>query len=316
MNQVYVLESTSSFLIDKKIKEIKEKENIKKEEVSQYDLSEHTLEQVLEDLDTYSFLSSRKCIIVENALFLSASADGLKIEEDVLKHFENYLDHPNPDYILILVVPKLDDRKKLTKKLKKIASVLSLEEDATSYIKSNLSDYKIDFASISLLVEYCREDINKLHQEIEKLKLFCLDSKTITKEDIKALVEPSLDDSDTYVFSFVNTLISKNKKESLIIYHNLLKLGLDPIAIVALVANQFRLIYQVKVLTKEGKSKDMIAKHLECHPYRVEKAKISGFSYQEVELLGYLQKLADLDLKMKTGQVTSEDALEMFILEM
>lgn len=314
MSPIYVIQSLDSFLIEKKIEEIKKKYQIDLGSISNYDLEEHTLEQVLEDLDTYSFLTPMKCIIVSNPTFLTT--EGGKINEDTLEHFERYLDHPINEHILILIISKLDERKKIVKKLKKIATFYQLEQDPIAYVKEALKGYQLTPGSLSMLVEYCNHNISKLSQECEKLKLYCLDSHLIRKEDIEELVERELDDSDTYVFSFVNALVLKNKKESLQIYHNLLKLGLDPIAIVTLVANQFRLIYQVKILTEERHNKEEIAKILECHPYRVEKAKMSAMTYLENELLDYLVKLADLDLKMKTGKMDSSEALEMFILEM
>lgn len=314
MNSIYVVQSQDSFLVEKKVEEIKKAHQIEPESVSQYDLSEHTLDQVLEDLDTYSLLTFKKCIIMTNPSFLTA--EGTKISESLLTHFEQYLDHPNPDHILIILLSKLDERKKIGKKLKKVASCCTLTQDAFQYAKEALDEYQLESGAIPLLVDYCNENISKLHQECEKLKLFCLDQKMISKSDIKTLVEKEIDDSDQTVFSFVNALIEKDKKESLRIYHDLLKLGLDPIAILAMVANQFRFLYQVKGLLQEQKRKDEIAQLLDCHPYRVEKAKINGRSYQEQELLDYLTQLANLDLKIKTGQVNSEEAFLLFILEM
>ena len=56
---IYVIESSEFFLVQQKIEEIKKKYQIE-EDIHQYDLEEHTLDQVLEDLDTYSFFGTKK----------------------------------------------------------------------------------------------------------------------------------------------------------------------------------------------------------------------------------------------------------------
>ena len=63
----YLIENEDSILIEQKEKEIINKNKFQNDQINIYDLEEEsTIEDVLEDLDTYSFLSSKKVIKIRN----------------------------------------------------------------------------------------------------------------------------------------------------------------------------------------------------------------------------------------------------------
>lgn len=312
MSPIYIIQSLDSFLTEKKIQEIKKQYQIEDNAISHYDLEETTLDKVLEDLDTYSFLSPKKCIIVSNPTFLMP--EGAKIDEKILEHFENYIKKPNPDHILILLLSKLDERKRIGKVIKQNSNLINISINNSEQIRIWLKGYSLEEGVISLLLEYCKENTTKLYQECEKLKMYSLKEKYISKQDVKKLVERELDHSDTFIFSFINDLVHKNKKECLKKYQDLLSLGYEPIAIIGMLANQFRFLYQVKVLVSLKKTKEEIRIELDCHPYRIEKAKESCYYYSEAELLNYIEKLAQLDYQIKSGEVLAKDGLETLLL--
>ena len=309
---IYVIESSEFFLVQQKIEEIKKKFQVE-EDIHQYDLEEHTLDQVLEDLDTYSFFGTKKCIVVLNPSFLTT--DATKVVEKNLLHLEKYIQNPNSDYVLIFVVSKLDERKKLVKMLLKQAKVLKLTNDSATLAKQWLGGYQLEFGALALLLEYCKEDNNKLYQECEKLKQFCFQKKKIEKQDIVDLVDPIHGEDDQELFAFINSLVQKKKKKSLEIYQNLQIQGIDAIALLGMLANQYRFIYQVKVFSSWNMSKEEIRKELNCHPYRIDKAKESGYYYSQDDLLQTIEKLAFLDYQIKSGVLNADDALKNFILQ-
>lgn len=312
MNPIYIIEANDFFLIHEKIEEIKKQHQIEEDAVSQYDLIEHTLGQVLEDLDTYSFLSPRKCIIVQNPFFLTN--DNTKFDEKEINHLLEYVKNPNPEHIFILIVEKMDERKKIVKQVKQQVNYLHLESNPNEQVKLWLQGYQLEQGALTLLLEYCNQNTAKLHQECEKLKLYRLQEKTIYKQDIIDFVERQLDTSDTFIFTFVNALIAKDKKRSIETYQDLKKLGYDSIAILGMLANQFRFLYQVKTLLLHRKSKEEIKVELDCHPYRIDKAKEQLYQYSQEDLLDCLSCLAKIDYNIKSGNTFADTALENFIL--
>ena len=126
-----------------------------------YDLEESSLELALEDLDTYSFLSDKKIIIIRNA-FLNAS-------EKELNHLQKYIDNSNPDNLLIITSNKLDSRLTFIKNIKKNKNIeyLKIEMNPEKFVKEKLSGYEISTSDINHLIDLCKEDITKLDSECD-----------------------------------------------------------------------------------------------------------------------------------------------------
>jgi len=311
MNAIYVMTSSDRFLIKKKLDEIKMQHKIDSMMEKEYDLEEDSLDLVLEDLDTYSFLTPKKFIVVYNASFLSSEKTK---EESSIIHLEKYLDNPNLDHIVVFITSKLDERKKIVKKIKKVASIIDFDLDVNKFTKDLLKDYSLENGLVSFLIDRLKGNVSKIYQECEKLKIYKIDDRKITKDDVLSLVEKSLDDSDAYYFAFIQAIVAKDKKSSLEMYNELLSLGVEPLKILTTLASQIRLIYQVKVLSKRRYSNEEIAKELECHPYRVIKTKELIYDYTFDDLVKNLVKLNEMDLKIKKGEILPSLAIELFIL--
>ena len=95
----------------------------------------------------------------------------------------------------------------------------------------------------------------------------------------------------------------------------MLKMNEEPIKIVVILANQFRIMYQSKELLKKGYSEKDIASTLKIHPYRVKLAIQNSRNYTSDILLKNLNALADIDIGIKTGTINKDLALELFILK-
>ena len=112
----YLLLSSSSILLDKEIEKIIEEKKFEEASIITYDLEEVTLVDVLEELDTVSFLTPLKVVIANHANFLTVAASE---EEASLNHLLKYLDQNIDTTLFFLTVDKMDERKKIGKELKK-----------------------------------------------------------------------------------------------------------------------------------------------------------------------------------------------------
>ena len=306
----YLLETTDFTALKTEIDKIIKSEKFTDALTSTYDAKELQLENALEDLDTYGFLSDKKVIIINNI-------DGINQEDEEknLKHLYKYLENPNPDNLLIITAAKLNNTLKVTKELKKKMNYSSVEINPENFIKNELKDYTLETGVIKLLVEYCKNDITKIENECKKLKTFNFETKKISKSDIEELVIEKLGDEQELTFSFSRSLAEKNKKEALRKYKELLDYQIEPIAIVGLLASQIRIIYQVKTLSNQNLSPYDIAKMLgEKSDYRVKKTKELIRYYSEQELLDLMKTLSDMDIQMKTTDIDPNSLIELFIL--
>ena len=309
---VYLLYGTVDYLINKTIDKIINDNKIDDFNISKYDLTNCLLTDVINDASSMSLFSDKKIIIVNNAYIFTGT--NKKYIEQNTEELENYLNNINDNTILIFTTnnEKLDERKKITKLVKKNGIVKDFNSiDNISLVKNLFEDYSISNENVKYLISRVGEDSSLLASEIEKIKIYKNDDKTITHDDITNLTTKSLEANN---FKLIDAIISKNKAEAFSLYQDRIKLNEEPIAIIISLANQIRIMYQVKQLYLDGYTENNIASILKIHPYRVKLASQNARKYDSDILLNYLKQLADLDIDIKTGKVDKTLGLELFII--
>ncbi len=307
----YLLESSDHLLLEKKIDSIIEKEKFQGEYRATYDLEEVALANALEDLDTYSFLSSKKVIIIKNIL------SSLTLENEK-KHLIKYLENPSSDNLLIMTSDKMD-AKTFSKKLKSLKTLeyQKLETNPVSFAKNTLDGYKISNMDLSYLAELCNNDITKLNSECEKLMMYKIDTKEIAREDITNLVVKKLGDSNEILFSLAKAIMSKEKKQALKLYNDLKAYQIDANSIIGLMASQMKLVSQIKVLKEKNLNVIQIQQNLNLKSsYQVKKLSEYIYSYSYNDIKTFFNRLFDLDYSIKTGKVDSSNAIELLIINL
>lgn len=307
----YLLESSDHLLLEKKIDSIIEKEKFQGEYRATYDLEEVALDNALEDLDTYSFLSSKKVIIIKNIL------SSLALENEK-KHLIKYLENPSSDNLLIMTSDKMD-AKTFSKKLKSLKTLeyQKLETNPVSFAKNILDGYKISNMDLSYLAELCNNDITKLNSECEKLMMYKIDTKEIAREDITNLVVKKLGDSNEILFSLAKAIMSKDKKQALKLYNDLKVYQIDANSIIGLMASQMKLVSQIKVLKEKNLNVSQIQQNLNLKSsYQVKKLSEYIYSYSYNDIKTFFNKLFNLDYSIKTGKVDSSNAIELLIINL
>ncbi len=307
MNNNYLIEGSDYISINNKISEIIKKNNFSDASISKYDLSEDLLEEVIEDLNTYGLFSDKKIVIINN--FDKMDPDINRVEK-LLKYVEN----SSSLNLLFVVSDKYDDRKKIIKDLKKKMEFIKVSSDPVEFTKNCLKGYKVEDGVITLLVNNTLGDISRLYNECNKLKIYKINDKYISKEDVLELAVKKLGDSTDITFQFSRSLAEKDKKKALSLYQELLDYQIEALSIIGLLAGQFRIMFQVKVLEEENMRNDEIAKTLNEKSYRITKTRELTRYYSKRELLDLMIKLEDIDLKIKTTSVDANTLVQLFIL--
>ncbi len=312
---IYLLYGKELLLIEKKIEEIIKKEHLSEYSINKYDLENDSLNSIIEDATTISMFGDKKGIVVANSYIFTGTTKKSSIEQntDLLL---SYLDHFNPDTILIFFIlsEKLDERKKITKSIKKVGSVIEIgrNQNLNAIIKEMFGDYEIKSNAIQLLVDRVGDNLQILKQECDKIKTYKNKEKTVTENDILNLTTKNI---DADIFKLIENIVLKRKQIALEAYQEMIKRNEEPIKILILLANQFRIMYQAKELSKKGYTANDIASTLEVHPYRLKLALEKSKDFSSSILLHYLEELADLDSNIKSGIVEKDLALELFILK-
>ncbi len=305
MNNLYFLESDNNTLIDLKIEEILKK--LKKDDnIITYDMTEVNISNVIQELDTYSLWQDAKIVHAKNASFLGTGKS--EIEHDI-NALTKYLENPNPNNILFLSCPKADGKKNIVKLIRSKCNVIETNFDEKKYIKEKCKGYQISDDTINYLLENTGNEINRINNELDKLLSLCYDSNVIEKKDIDHVVLRKI---DTNIFDLIDAIMNKDKKKSLEIYHEMVNYGEDTFKILVALANQIRLIYQVKIL--QSYSNDEITNLLKLkNPKQVMALRYKINKYRESDLLNYLHRLAIMDEELKTGKAIDTIVFPSFI---
>ncbi len=308
----YLLESLDSLSLEEERNHIIQEVGMTDISINSYDMEEVSLDSALEDLDTYGLFSSKKIIVIRNI-------ESLKYDDysESFDHLFQYIKNPNPDYLLIIEVKKLNNTTKVAKNLKKLCEYRKVDLDLKKLIQEELKGYKITPKTISFFIEYCENDFTKIMNECKKLKDYKNDEKSITEEDIREIVVKKLGDSKDLTFAFTRSLAMKDKAEALKQYHDLLSYQIEPLSIIGLLASQIRIIYQVKLLENRHLRDKEIAELLEeKSDYRIKKTRELTRLYSEEELLLLMQKLSEIDYQIKTSDVDGNSLIELFIINL
>lgn len=314
----YLLHGTESYRLKKKLEELVlvNDSNNQGMNTFYYDVSanDFSWKNVLEEAWMIPFFGEKKTMVLQNPLFLTGS--GSLNEKDAVL-LEQYLNQscPSTDIIFYGDMEQLDQRKKITKLIQKTCRVFTMqrmeEREFHSYVVQMLKVNQVTLNQEALqeLMDRLPLDMEVLHHELEKLVLF---GKKITKEDIEHLVCRPIDED---VFHLVNAVVQRDLKQALHRWEDCQVLNKDPIYLIVLLASQFRLMSQVRILMDRRLSEQQIVQQLKAHPFRIKKAREAVSSQTSQRLLEILNQLADLDQKLKNGTIEKKFGFEMFLIK-
>lgn len=310
----YILYGLEPVLIKQQCDKIKLESKIDPLSWNNYNLEEVSLKTIIDEANSFSLFAEKRGIIVDNAYIFTGTTNK-KLPEQDTSLLEQYLKNPNPDTILIfnVIKEKIDVRKKITKIIKETGKIFDLNvlDNKVGTVKKQFGNYKISDSDCRYFINRVGDNFSIIIQDINKIKTYKGNDDLITKKDIDALTTPSI---DMNLFHLIENIVSKNTKEALTSYNTMVKYGEEPFVILISLANQFRLFYQVKRLAYLGYSENKIAEVLDVHPFRVKKALEKRNQFSSEQLLTYLDKLGELDYKIKSGQIDKNIGFELFLL--
>ena len=287
--------------------------------IGNYDMEDTTISTAVEDSTVVPFFGERRLVIVNRPFFLTGMRVKSKLEQNT-DDFLDYLQHPEESTVMVIFAPydKLDSRKKVTKALKKVATTIEIGNLRESEIKKLVTDkisdqgFSINSDALDRMVELTGGKLTSMMSDLPKLILYNNETKIIDVESVNGLVSRSMEQN---VFDLVNSVLRKDPKQSMDIYHQLLLENDEPIRINAVLIQQFRLLLQVMILQKHGYAQGNLASTLKVHPYRIKLAiqTVKHFSYNQLRD-AYIG-LVDTERQMKSTSRPPELLFELFVLK-
>lgn len=282
-------------LINNEIKKIIKENNINNESISTYDLEIDALKNALIDINTISLFESTKCIICKNLTNVTDLSD-----------LKEYL-KVNTSNILIFIMKTPKDNKEIYNLIKNKIDLSKI--DINKYIENELKDYKINSSSINLLINNCNNNFNRITNEIKKLKMYKYEEKVISNDDINLLVKKDLQNN---IFDLINYINKKDKKNAYKVYNELIQNNEIPIKILVTLANNYRLIYQVKILSEEKSDNEIMDILSIKNEKRLFVLKKQSYNFTTNRLIYIIKQLASTDLSIKSGKMVDKQAMDLF----
>ncbi|PAF21902.1 DNA polymerase III subunit delta [Terribacillus saccharophilus] len=315
---IYLLYGTESYFMQD-IKEKIEKQFALSDgtNVSVYDLEETSIQEVIADAEEYPFFSEQKLILAYHPFFLKAKPDKSAVDHR-LESLEQYVENPAAWTTLVLLAPyeKVDERKKIIKSIKKTGQAVAClpvkEWDLSDWIVTLSKEHQIvlEDAVADLLIQEAGTDLSMLRGEIEKLALYAGEGSKITLDIAESLVSHQQTSSG---LKLVDSLMAGDLAKAIYIFHDLIKLKEEPIALIALLASQFRTILHVKLLKHKGYNQAKMAEVTKVHPFVIKLALKREAHFSEEELKHILFLAAETDADLKQGRMEKNLAFELLL---
>lgn len=312
-SMIYIIKGEEKKLIKDKLKEFTNGQGKSLVKIDGQG-SNFTIAKMIDTCKQIDLFSDFNIVLVKDAPFLIDKYEGKDIDNLI-----NYLN--NPLYECDLIFYTLDnlynEKLKLFKQVANNAQVLRYERfkkgDFYNYCKKALNEanIKLDYEANNYLIENSFPDLDLFNRNLEILKLY---PETLDIFALKALVTTK-DEQD--VFKLINAIMAKNVSQALKLVKKYLKYDDNVLGLLALLANQLRLLYSIAYYQSIDKSKKEIEEILNINPYRLQKAYevISNFDMKEI--MSLLNKLADLEYTIKVDSSLGDKLrTELFILEL
>ncbi len=309
---IYVFKGKNTYLVREAIEDRINSLNVDPFNILRYDLTENTSDDVLEELQTVAFFADLKVVVLRHIEAID------KLSESEQKQWARYFEKPNPDVVLFV---EADSEVTLSKFLNELlqsygymSEIKDIEKDEfPAFVTEQLEKeaYKMSNDAINMLLERTDYEFGLLEQELNKLKIYRIDEKEITEQDVLALVPKNLENN---IFELTNAMIDKNQAKALEIYNDLIRQNEDPLRILGFIASKMRELFHARLLIQKGYGKNEIADFFGYSSGRTYYLIKNASSQSILQLETHLNRLSDLDYEIKSGQKDKKLGLELYLL--
>ena len=266
------------------------------------------IKEVIDLAETLPFFAERRLIVFENTgFFKSAGAD-----------LADYIsDMPDTTYF-IFIESEVDKRSRLYKAVKAKGHIVELgvqdENTLRRWVQGLVKkEHKtMEPGDIVYFLNKVGTDMENITKELEKLVCYAMDRDALTREDIDAVCVTQI---TSHIFEMVNAVAEKNQGKALDLYYELLALKEPPMRILFLLTREYRILFHVKALLKQGYGRREIASKAGLHPFAAGRYMDQAKRFHTRELRAAIEEGADIEQRVKTGLLTDHLAVELFLVK-
>jgi DNA polymerase-3 subunit delta len=293
-------------------------------DVNSFDAESHDISEMLTAVQTPPMQSQKRLVVVKRTDVFKAAQ---------WEQFVRYLTKPSLRCCLIFTA--IADKPAVSEKYLKLfqsnGTVVLFENPKKGSIGELIrailrkDDKTITSDALQYLIDEVSSESQVIHQELEKLLLYCIDKKTISRQDVEATLSSS---EQQTIFALVDAIGLGDKDSSITILNRLLENGVEPLPILGMIARQLRLLAVTIQAVGRGEKNFQIAASLNEFNIRVTRGKGMIYNRQVESLVKQAKKwtlarigmaaeeISLADMRLKSSRIDKRLILEHLILQL
>lgn len=308
---VYLFSGAERFFIDEGIRIVRERFLDKGLEDFNYDIysaSDIDASRVVEIAETLPVMARCRVVVVKGI-------DEWKSKEREVA--ASYINRPSQTTCLIVTAIKLDRREKFSATVERNGTIILCQplykQNLANWIKQRVrhAGMSINNDALYMLTDIAGTDMLTLHNDIEKLTLYCGDRKNISLEDV---VKVSSSMRSVSVFDVVNAIVDRRFKDAIFSLKRAVDEGEPPVRIFYFIVREFRMMLKARTLIDSGESPEEAAKAAGVPGFKLREFSQRLQKFSKVELFSLFERLIDVDSRLKGGSIRPGIVLEGLLL--
>jgi DNA polymerase-3 subunit delta len=278
--------------------------------VDAFDLRETGIGAVVSTARTLPMMAPRRLVI-------GKGVDGVKADE--LAPLVPYVADPNPQTCLVLIGDKIDTRFKVFQVMRKAGylhefpSLRDRELAAWLGREARARRVSIDPDAAASLAEAAGPELGRLAQALEQLALYAGEGKTITSEDVEALIPETRQRS---VFELTKAIGDGDVARALRVLANMFRNREPPLRVQFMLARQVRQIWRAKELAQAGVPRDQIAGAVGVPPFFLDDVLAPARRMSHAALARGFERLFQADRALKSSRIDGELLLSRLVQQL
>lgn len=266
------------------------------------------IKEVIDLAETLPFFAERRLILFEDTGFFKSSGSDLA----------DYISDMPETTCFIFIENEVDKRSKLYKAVKAKGHIVELgvqdENTLRRWVQGLVKKEgkTMSQGDVAYFLNKVGTDMENITKELEKLVCYAMDRDVLTRTDIDAVCVTQI---TSHIFEMVNAVADKKQRKALDLYYELLALKEPPMRILFLLTREYRILFHVKALLKQGYGKKEIASKAGLHPFAAGRYMDQAKRFHSKELRAVIEEGADIEQRVKTGLLTDHLAVELFLVK-
>jgi DNA polymerase-3 subunit delta len=287
---------------------------------AEFDGTSTSITEILGAAMAYPFLADKRLVIVKDLLaHITRKGAGETGKKAVQMLLEQLPELPEWTRLIFIERGKLSDSNKILQKARESDSgfekAFMVPQNSRDWIQKRAASYgaSIEPRAAEALASVTGTDLRRADNELIKLISYVNGERAITEEDVM-LLTPYV--AEANLFEMVDALAEGRAGAAAALAHRLLDQQEDIFSLFGMIIRQFRLLLLTKEHLASGGSRDNgeIARAIGAHPFVAGKMSQQSRRFTLVQLEQIYHSLHDYDVKMKTGRIEPELALDLLIM--